>query len=194
FLFDLLVWSDNNGRPGEVIYRLDNQKVKWENGLYRFYPYMLSEPLTMAGVFYVGWEKHDPDNMNIGMDANNNKQDKIFYKTELDWFNASVPGALLIRPIVGSNLVLSTNELFPVNDNSSMKVFPNPTSQYFSISNQEIDNDPNAKLKIYNVYGLEMLNKTGVDSKVNISGFPAGIYIVRVVSKNKHYTAKLLIK
>lgn len=193
FLFDLLVWSDNNGRPGEVIYRLENRKVKWEDGLYRFYPYMLNEPLMLAGVFYVGWEKFNPDNMNIGMDANNNAQDKIFYKTELDWFNASVQGALLIRPIIGSNLVLSANEILTDNDINSIKVFPNPTSGYFSISNAEIENDPNAELKIYNVYGLEMLHKKEISSRVDISSLTVGIYIVRVSSKSKHYTAKLLI-
>ena len=192
FYFDLMVWSDNNGKPGEEIYRLEKQQVKWENGLYRFYPYMLDDPLLLAGTFYVGWEKYDPDNMNIGMDANNNKQDKIFYKTDVDWYTASVPGALLIRPIIGSNLVLSTNEIAN-NGVQNIRIFPNPASTYFSISNREIENDPVAEMKIYSMFGNEVLYKKGVDSNINISHLPVGIYIVKIVSENRYYSAKLLI-
>ncbi len=192
--FDLLVWSDNNGRPGEVIYRLEHQKVKWEKGLYHFYPYMLDDPLVLAGTFYVGFEKYDADNLNIGADANNNRQDKIFYKTIGDWKNPTLlEGALMIRPIVGSNLVLSSKEISSDNEIRSIKVYPNPTSTYFSITNKEIKNDPLAELKIYNMFGVDVLYKIGLDGNTNIVNLPAGIYIVRIISKNRHYTAKLLI-
>jgi|FLOH01.1.fsa_nt_gi hypothetical protein len=193
FRFDLLVWSDNNGRPGEEVYRLENQKVEWENGLYRFYPYMLSEPKVMAGVFYIGWEKYQPDNMNIGMDANNDKRDKIFYKTDSVWFNASVPGALMIRPIVGSNMVLSTEEVINDKEINRIKVYPNPASTYFTFSNEEIKNDPSAELDIINMFGENVVNKKGLIGNINISSLSAGIYIVRVNSNNIYYTAKLLI-
>ncbi len=193
FYFDLLIWSDNNNKPGEVIYRLENQKVKWEDGLYQFYPYMLSEPLLLAGTFYVGWEKYGQDNMNIGVDANNNKQDKIFYKTDDNWYNASTQGALLVRPIVGSNLVLSINNLFTESDIHKIRVFPNPTSNFFSISNKKIENNPFAELKIFNVYGYEVHNQTGVGTSINISHLPPGIYIIKIVNESRPYSAKLLI-
>jgi len=193
FYFDLLVWSDNNGKPGEIVLRLEDRKVKWEDGLYHFYPYMLDEPMVVSGTFYVGWEKDDPDNMNIGFDANNNVQNKIFYKTDVDWFNASYPGALLIRPIVGSNMVLGTDELLNDKDIFNVKIYPNPASTYFSISNVEIENDPYAELKMYSMFGKEVLHKQGVDSSTDISQLPSGIYIIRIVSNNKYYSAKLLI-
>ena len=193
FYFDLMVWNDNNGKPGEVVLRKEAVKVKWEDGLYHFYSYMLDEPIVMSGTWYVGWEKYDPDNMNVGFDANNNKQDKIFYKTDVNWYNASYPGALMIRPIVGSKLVLSTNELLTDNNINNIKVFPNPTSTHFSISNKEVENDPTAELKIYNMFGKELLYKVGLDSPTDISHIPPGIYIIRIVSENKYYSAKLLI-
>lgn len=193
FFFDLLVWGDNNGVPGNIIHRLENQKVKWENGLYRFYPYMLSEPLPLAGTFYVGWEKYDSDMINIGMDANNNVQDKIFYKIYDDWSNASFSGALLIRPIVGSNMVLSTNDLFADDDVHEIRVFPNPASTYFSISNKEIKDDPTAELKIFSMIGKEVLYQKGVGTTIKIGHLPVGVYIVKIVGGNRYCTAKLLI-
>jgi len=192
FYFDLLVWSDNNGRPGEIVYRQEAEKVKWEAGLYHFYPYMLNEPLVMVGTFYVGWEKHDPDNMNIGFDANNNAQDKIFVKTIGDWYNASYQGALLMRPMVGSNMILSEEEITD-NNIQNIKVFPNPASTHFSISNKEIENDPDAELRIYSMFGKELLLKKGIGTSTDIRHISTGIYIVRIVSKNKYYSAKLLI-
>ncbi len=193
FYFDLIVWNDNNGKPGEIVIRQEAVKVKWEDGLYHFYPYMLDEPIVMSGTWYVGWEKYDPDNMNIGFDANNNEQDKIFYKTDVNWYNASYPGALMIRPIVGSNLVLSTNEILTDNDVQKIKIFPNPASTHFSISNKEVENDPAAELRIFNVFGKELLHKKGIGASTDISRFSTGIYIIRIVSNNKYYSSKLLI-
>lgn len=193
FYFDLLVWSDNNGRPGEIIHRQESQKVGWENGLYEFYPYMFEEPNMMSGTFYVGWEKLQKDNMNIGMDANNNNQGKIFYKTNIDWQQSSVQGALLMRPIVGSNLVLSVDELSPSNNSTDLRIYPNPASTYFSIGNTEILNNPESELIILNIYGQRIHHQIGISSNINIGNLSTGIYIVKVQSANKNYSAKLII-
>ena len=41
--FNLNVWNDNNGEPGEIIYSENSLKPLWENGLYEFYPYMFAD-------------------------------------------------------------------------------------------------------------------------------------------------------
>ncbi|MFK5854728.1 MAG: T9SS type A sorting domain-containing protein [Bacteroidota bacterium] len=191
--FDLLVWSDNNGKPGEIVYRLENQKVKWENGLYHFYPYMLDEPIILAGTFYVGWQRNGQYKLNIGFDANNDVHSKIFHMDYNEWSTATYAGALLVRPIVGSDMVLSTDELATDKDNTRIKIFPNPASTYFSIYNTELKNDPQAELKIYSTFGAEVHSQKGLDTKISIGHIPTGIYIVRIVSKNNYYTTKLLI-
>jgi len=191
--FDLLVWSDNNGKPGEIVYRLENQKVKWADGLYHFYPYMLSEPLLVAGTFYVGWQRSGQYKLNIGFDANNDAHSKIFHMNYNEWSTASYPGALLVRPIVGSDMILSTYDLSPVVGIQKIRVFPNPAATYFSILDKDLKNDPYAELKLYSMIGVEVLNQVGVDSKINISYLTNGIYIVKVLSEGKYYTSKLLI-
>ena len=193
FYFDLIVWDDNDGEPGEIFHRLEGQKISWAEGLYSFYPYMFDDPLFMVGTFYVGWEKDEKDNFNIGMDANNNRQDKIFYKTNIDWFNASYPGALLIRPIVGSSLILSESEVNTADGNQNIKIYPNPASTYFSIGNNDISNNPKAELTILNMFGQKVHYQKGIETKVSTSSLTPGIYIVKVVSGSKQYSEKLLI-
>jgi len=194
FYFDLVVWSDNNGKPGEIIHRLESQKVRWQDeGIYHFYPYMLEEPLVVSGTIYIGFEKLQKDNMNIGMDANNNRQDKIFFKSDVNWQNATVPGALLIRPMIGSNMILSVDELVPENSAEVLKVYPNPASTSFSVGNIEIQNNPQAQLMIMNIFGQRVHHQVGINSTVGIENLNTGIYIVKVQSANKHYSAKLII-
>ncbi len=191
--FDLLVWSDNNGSPGEIIHRLENQKVKWENGLYHFYPYMLDEPVLLAGTFYVGWERRGQNMLNIGFDANNDVRNKIFHLENNGWLNATHAGALLVRPIVGANMILSTEELLDKSRIDKITLFPNPTSTHFSILHKELKNNYNADLKIFNIFGVEVHSQKGINSNIDISHLSRGIYIVRVVSENKQYISKLLI-
>ncbi len=193
FYFDLMVWGDNNGKPGELIHRLESQKISWEEGLYSFYPYMLEDPIFMSGTFYVGWEKNEKDNFNIGMDANNNHQDRIFYKTDVEWEHSSHPGSLLIRPIVGSNLILEIDETNPDSNSDELLIYPNPATTYFTIGNTNLIDSPNSELTIFSMIGQSVHHQIGIDSKINTSTLKSGIYIVRVICGNKFYTSKLFI-
>jgi len=192
FYFKLMVWSDNNGRPGEVIYEQENQKVAWSDGLYLFYPYMLDEPFIVSGTFYVGWEQYSNGLMNIGLDKNNDHSDRLFYDTIGGWVNSRIPGSLLMRPIVGSNLVLGVPST-EVNENTVLKVYPNPTSSWFSVGNVSPEELQQAKLEMYNLLGKRVMSVTGIQGQVNIEHLPAGLYVVKVISNNQYRSAKLLI-
>ena len=193
FYFDLLVWNDNNGRPGEIIHRMEGQKVSWEEGLYSFYPYLLEEPLMLSGTIYVGWEKQQKDNMNVGMDANNDRHNRIFYKTDIDWQTSNVSGALLIRPIIGTNIILSTHDHLSPIKNSKLIIFPNPTSDVFTIGNYELSVDNDVELTIYNIFGQLVYSENGKVNQIDVSCLVNGIYIVKAKSNNKYYSAKLLV-
>jgi len=43
------------------------------------------------------------------------------------------------------------------------------------------------------MFGKELLLKKGIGTSTDIRHISTGIYIVRIVSKNKYYSAKLLI-
>lgn len=191
--FVLKVWNDNNGKPGELIYQQENQKVAWQEGLYHFMPYMLDEPLIVSGTFYVGWEQYTDDNLNIGFDTNNDKHTHIFYNTNDDWYNSSFAGALLIRPIVGSDLVLGNRFSETPQPSGSLLLFPNPASSHVRFTHPDFQADTYADISLLNIYGSELLKVYSNERELNVAGLPSGLYFVRVVINHRSYTAKLLI-
>lgn len=194
YYFDLVVWGDNNGKPGEELYRMEGQQVKWEKGLYSFYPYMLDQPLKVVGTVYVGFEQARKEYFNIGMDANNNKQDRIFAYYFNEWHSATVPGALLMRPIIGANMILSMEENLASNKLNDLVVYPNPASSQFSIGNAELKNNNEAELIIRNIYGQIVHSQIGIGTTINTTKLTTGIYIVMVQHGNIKYSTKLIIK
>lgn len=191
--FNLKVWRDNNGQPGELIYTSPSTKPQWADGLYKFYPYMFDEPLVVSGTFYVGWQQQAQGSMNIGFDANNDNSTKIFYQNEQTWYNSIFPGSLLIRPIIGQDMILSTAEKQPSNEIGKLSIYPNPSTGILHIDQSEIKFDPSAELYIYNVYGSLVHNQQGISNTIDISKQPPGMYFVKVKNLNNFYSAKLLI-
>ena len=52
--FDIVVWKDNNGKPGDEVYRLTNRRPQWEDQIYKFGYYKFNQRIRLAGVFYIG--------------------------------------------------------------------------------------------------------------------------------------------
>lgn len=192
--FDLLVYKNNNGIPGEIVLRKEGLKPKWEEGLFHFYTYTFEEPLVISGTFYVGWEQFESGMLNIGFDTHTDRSNNIFYKIEDSWYQSSYAGCLMIRPIIGSvggQLVFGTSEF---NDTEKVKLYPNPTSNSFRVDLTSISNPELAQIEIYNLYGGSVLKQTGISGDFNMSSFAKGIYIVKIVDDNKLFNSKLIVR
>ena len=190
--FNINVWQDNNGKPGEYVAQIQSQEAMWEDELYEFYTYMLDEPVIISGTFYVGWQQFSGGSLNIGFDANNDNKDKIFYKFEQTWYNSNFKGSLLIRPMFGPEMAVGSNEIIS-QQNNGINLYPNPARTYFRIGNHEINSDPYAKLSIFNMYGSLIKLQTGIPQTINISQLPSGMYIIKIESNGNTYNDKLLI-
>lgn len=122
--FTLTVWSDDGGKPGNVLYEQSGMRPH-VNGMYGFNNYLLNEPLPVSGTIYVGWKQQDSDALNIGFDRNTNKNTKIFYNIDGLWNNSMFEGALMMRLIVGD----STQPYVGIDVPSEvfdLQVYPNP--------------------------------------------------------------------
>jgi hypothetical protein len=193
FFFNLKVWRDNNGEPGEEIYSGPSIKPKWTGKLYEFYPYLFEEPIIVTGTFYVGWQQQASGSLNIGFDANHDSKERVFYRTQDVWFNSVFPGSLLIRPIMGKPLVLGEDENPQQSSGGQLSLYPNPANGRFSIDQSGEKLDRNAQLRLYNIYGAVVHEQTGVEGSIDVAHLAKGMYIVRVNSNNRLYTGKLLI-
>jgi hypothetical protein len=193
--FNLRVWKDNNGIPGEIIYEMPSQKPRWEEGLYQFYTYEFEEPFLLSGTFYVGWQQQSQGSLNIGFDANSYYGNpRVFYRDSQQWYQSGFQGSLLIRPIIGPEMIISSIEENSINiKHGELKLYPNPASEWFSVELHGLDPDPVSHLTIYNMFGTKVLENTGNIKRIDINFLPKGMYIVRLNNKGVVHTGKLLI-
>jgi hypothetical protein len=191
--FDLKVWRDNNGQPGQVVYNKQNVKVSWNNlGNYSFYYYKFDEPFEVQGVFYVGWKQSQTGSINIGFDANNDHHDKIFYTYNNQWVTSNYHGSLLMRPVVGPPGFVGINE-HASEKNRSLKLYPNPAKGHFMFDNKYISNNKNDNILIYNILGSTVKQRDLTNNTITTEDLPSGIYIVKIKRGTISYTGKLLI-
>lgn len=85
--------------------------------------------------------------------------------------------------------VLSTNEF---NNPTSFKIFPNPTSVgYVNITSNTADV---MSVKVYDVLGKQVLNRTVNNNRLNVSSLNSGVYIMKISQNDATVTKKLVIK
>ena len=72
-----------------------------------------------------------------------------------------------------------------------LKIYPNPSNGIFNIHG----NNSNVKVKVFNVFGKVILNnETMLPGKVDLSGQPAGMYFIRIVSERGTHFSKLIVE
>jgi hypothetical protein len=85
-----------------------------------------------------------------------------------------------------------TNDIESEQTNSSILLFPNPSSSEFFLKSENVSIQ---HIRIFNLMGKELENKTidKEDVKINIANLPSGIYFVEVIT-NKERIIKKLVK
>jgi len=177
--FYLCVWNDNAGVPGDTIFS-DLVFPYYTDSLNKFVTYHIYPPLRLTGSFYVGWIQTTNDNLNIGFDRYNNSQDEIFYNTMGQWNNSYFSGSLLMRPVVGKPIPLSSGEIVP--QNGSFQIYPNPCSDHMlhvGLSGNKFTSAELAPLAltVYNLFGQPVLT-TRFNDVIDVGTLKSGIYFI----------------
>jgi hypothetical protein len=55
--FDLMVWGDNNGQPGNLLFSREEVIVESGTRINGFYTYLIPHGVEVNGIFYVGWKQ-----------------------------------------------------------------------------------------------------------------------------------------
>jgi hypothetical protein len=193
--FYLTIWDDNDGVPGQIIYKRQEMKPEFENELNKFHKYPIDDAvLVISGVFYVGWIQTTSDMLNLGFDCNNNRKQNNFYNTSGEWVNSNKSGSMMIRPFFGKNLTLGINSDQKI-ESVNVKIYPNPAKDEIQI---KIDNQSDyhqIKVSIFNLTGA-LVNQTDFTNNqpINLSGLVPGTYIIRLTDKTLklNYSQKLI--
>lgn len=198
--FHVMVWTDNNGFPGSVIFKLENQTPLFPDSN-QFAEYIFQDTIIRLGVdvFYVGVIQTTDDNLNIGFDRNTNARSKTFYTTAGDWLNSPFDGSLMIRPLLGKELADTTQSF--KSKPEKLTIYPNPSgsNEFVTLEIPGDFPDPAYRkfltLRIFDYSGRKIFSSPFVEY-LSISWLRPGFYIVDVFDAGftKHYTAKMIIE
>jgi hypothetical protein len=184
--FDLTVWDNNNGQPGDALYTQSVDPVHTENG--EFHTYIIDNPFLVSGTIYIGWKQSTDDLLNIGLDKNNEANNYMFYNIGSGWLNSTYPGAWMIRPLISlNNIILDVNE-----NNNAFKVFPNPAENQLFVETKGNENI----ISIYSLQGVlvKQITSTASLTKINICDLSSSIYIIQVSNCKSRNYQKIIVK
>ena len=191
--FNIHVWDDNNGKPGDIIYTLSYQLLPKDQELNEFKLFKFDEIVEVDEVFYVGWQKQDlTDMLNVGFDLNQINNNKLFYKFSSDWKQSELEGSVMIRPVLGKSLDIINS--IPDFDEQEIKIniYPNPADNYLQV-NIEGNNISNYQYEIFDSFGRIHQSNISTDSPIDISNLSPGIYFIRINYPGKKAVTKKFI-
>ena len=183
--FNIMVWCNDGGTPGTVLYRDGTSRHPVFAGLDEYSRYMLERPVVASGSIFVGFEQGNNYFINLGFDRSHDVSDRIYYLTGTVWQQSILSGALMIRPCFGSAATVGVAEW---NEKSEQwKVFPNPASDYVSIEGLPVGN----KVEIYDAMGRMMYSANNY--RITVAHWPSDVYMVHCVTPQGMVGIKKLI-
>jgi hypothetical protein len=180
-IFDLMVWDDNGGIPGNVLYSQEKAMVQQGEAINGFYTYILKEGIMVDDIFYVGWKQRSETFLNAGFDINTLHGGKQFYWINGNWIQSGVAGSIMIRPVMGAPIATAINDISYKN-RTILHFYPNPARDFITIDNEEMALPGKVYIAFLDLQGKEVL-KVPLTDRIDISTLHEGMYII-VASRN----------
>lgn len=176
--FDIVVWKDENGKPGEEIYRLSGQRPQWQEQIYRFSYYKFDKTVALAGAFYVGIEQRYDDLINIGLDTSNDNIQYNFVNTNGSWQPSSKHGSLMIRPVVGASYYIGMEENGPSTSSGTITLYPNPVQNTLHLEG----NIDGGQVSIYDLTGRKVY-QCEYQTEIPVDQLNDGLYFLNITTR-----------
>ncbi len=191
--FDLMIWDDNNGLPGNVLYSLEDLMVVKGDEINGFYTYNLPDGVRVDDIFYIGWKQRSETFLNAGFDINTPHGGKQLYWLNGEWHQSQVQGSVMIRPVVGDPLKTTSIDDTYYHNKNTFRLWPNPASDYINIDWNELAISQSAYVTFIDINGRELM-KVPYSERINISSLSEGIYIVITTINGKPAGYNRLVK
>jgi hypothetical protein len=173
-----VVWDNNNGIPGNIIYSREEVMVEQGNMINGFYNYTIPEGVVVNGIFYIGWRQRSETFLNAGLDVNTPHAGRQFYWLNGEWIQSQVQGSIMIRPVVGAALkVTPVIDILYHGNKNLINIWPNPATELINIDPGEITMSGLSTITISDIYGRELL-KVPFREQINISSLHTGVYFI----------------
>lgn len=176
--FNLCVWENKNGLPGDLLYYAPSERVSYADGMFQFVDYEIHPEYIVKGgnglvvdkSFFIGWEQPNDVLLNMGIDLNQSLNNRLYYNLGFEWENSVQKGALLLRPIFGT-----------YTKTSSSAVASDEISMYPSIAKNNVVISSTTDIKQVSVIDMtgNVVIKT-TDSEFSVAQLPNGCYVVTI--------------
>jgi hypothetical protein len=191
--FDLMIWDDNNGLPGNIIYSFENVLVEPGDEINGFHTYVLPDGVAVSGEFYAGWKQRSETFLNAGFDVNTPHRSRQFYWLNGVWLQSQKEGSIMIRPVVGAPLkTTSSDDANPVIA-KTYRMWPNPASDYINLDCDDLALSGSAYVTIIDFQGKEFM-KVPYSERIDISSLKPGMYTVITLSGKRRTGYFRLVK
>ncbi|MBE0675212.1 MAG: T9SS type A sorting domain-containing protein [Bacteroidales bacterium] len=178
--FDLAVWDNNNGIPGNMIYTEEEIMVEQGEGINGFLTYILQEPVYIDNIFYIGWKQRSETFLNAGLDINTPHAGRQFYWLNGEWYQSQVEGSLMIRAVTGPRIP-STGIVDMDYPHGALTLWPNPVREILNVKSDIILPDF-ASHTIYDLSGRVIMTISNSNT-IDVSSLNPGIYILITTSR-----------
>lgn len=190
-LINLVIWESldqPSGVEDSIRYREDLIKPVYVDSMNGFYTYVLDSGLYVEDSIYIGFQQTSMDDLRIGFDQNNDASAHTFYYVAGSWKQSSLPGALLMRPVIGAPLPVGI-EKRPTQQVEALTVYPNPVSHVLNIQLPEAMTG--GKMTVYNIIGQPVWQGEATQ-RLSTSDLASGWYLIRLDNGEQIYQTKFL--
>ena len=191
--FDLLIWNDNNGIPGDILYSQEEEMVNLGSSINGFYTYLLNESVKVNGIFYVGWKQRSETFLNAGFDFNTPHNGKQFYWINGNWTLSQAKGSLMIRPVVGASHKATSITAITDQEIEKLTIWPNPVKDFLSVESGETGISDNLKIAVFDIQGRQLIMKN-YTQKIDVSSLKEGVYIIVLYNNRRPLKINRFIK
>ncbi len=171
--FDIVIWKEENGKPGAEVYRLEGQRPQWQEQIYRFSYYRFDRLVTLSGTFFIGIEQTSDDLINIGFDSSNDNSQYNFVNVNGTWVPSSSHGSLMIRPVVGPSYYIGVQE----NKENALRLYPNPVSNALHLESDI----QSGQVSIYDLMGRKVYSGE-YQTVIPVDHLTDGMYLLNVTT------------
>ncbi len=177
-LLNLYVWKSL--APEDTLLREEFQLPSYESRGTPFVFYRFSQPVPVSDTFYVGWKQESllaDLKTDIGFDKNNTSMQHLFYNVQGVWTPSQLPGAIMLRPVLGKAIPFGVGEVAP--SVNQIQVFPNPASKVVHVV---FPSAASRRLDLWSTLGTMLWTKQVYESHLtlDVSVYPPGIYLLRI--------------
>lgn len=124
--FDIMVWADDNGKPGVMLGKTDGPVASPADALNGFKTYPFDKPVSVNGTFWIGWRQYSETFLNAGLDMNTPHAGKQYFLLTGSWEQSQVPGTVMMRPVMKGDGTTTSSDDNPL-ANDMFIIYPNPT-------------------------------------------------------------------